>query len=613
MRHLVLIAALAACGKSASDSGVAGTRSPPTESDTDTDIDTDADADADTDTDADTDADTDTAPSGLVEAKDPGPPGYPAVIDALSIRVATGTGATDGTDDPQYVCLTEPADLATDCFKLDHGDWNDNEPGDVGEWQFTGVGLARADVTQVSLRTSDGGDRWVPTCMDLRFDGEPVYCQPLDVWIGDAGDETLAWIDPDGLHQACEACVDGPLTHGPLVGGTEPDRFRVKVRTDATRPVALRAGLSADLSDAVTVAWAYPSPADDYTAVLEARGALPDTAYHYGLVVDGTLHAPPYAPIRTAPEPATAGTYRIAIGSCAKEDDQPIFSRIQDTDPDLFLLIGDAHYANSGVLGTLRRFWRWSWERPERASLLATVPSLTIWDDHDFVENNSHGADFDAFPPEERENALKAIAEYTANPAYGTADTPGVFFRHAIGDVDLFMLDDRYHREDPDDVAEPAMLGEGQLAWLIDELTASTATFKLLVSGSTWSPESSNTGDGWESHAAEREAILDHVAATGITGVVLVSGDVHRSEIRLLAREVGYDVPELTSSNLAYSAPSACQADGGDVVVCVDSSELFMLVDLDTTAADPTLTATIVDADGAERATWSIAVSELTP
>lgn len=547
----------------------------------------------------------------LHHATDPGPPRFPEVIDVLTIQILTGSGTHDGTDDLMVVCLTEPDDLEEDCFALDHGNYNDNEPGDIGVWHFSGLGLPRSEVTEVSLRTAEGADQWVPMCMDLRFDGEPVYCEDsLDVKIGDAKGETTAWIDPAGLHNACDSCRAEPLTHGPLIGGPEPDRFRVKVRTDATRQVILRAGTQPDLSDAIDVAYAYPSPRDDFTAVLEATGASPDETYHYGLVVDGELYAPPWAPVRTAPVPGTPQHTRLAIGSCSKNEDQPIFASIGAAEPDLFLLVGDAHYANSGYLGTLRRYWRWSWERPERASFLSNVPSLVVWDDHDFVDNNSYGADFLEWPSYERDNALKAIQEYTANPSYGEGVTSGVFFHYPYGDLDLFFLDGRFYREDPDDVSDPTMLGETQLAWLLEELSASTATFKFLVSGSTWSLETTNTSDGWVAHEKERAVIFDHIVAESIPGVVLISGDVHRSEVRLLEVEGGYAIPEITSSNLAYSGLGSCRS-SDDLITCVDEVHSFVVVDTDTTLADPMLTATILGEDSSTRAVWATTASAL--
>ena len=36
--------------------------------------------------------------------------------------------------------------------------------------------------------------------------------------------------------------------------------------------------------------------------------------------------------------------------------------------------------------------------------------------------------------------------EYWANPGYGTESTVGTFFQWSWGDVDFFLLDDRYHR-----------------------------------------------------------------------------------------------------------------------------------------------------------------------
>lgn len=530
------------------------------------------------------------------EAPDPGPPDFPSTISVLSFSARTGEGRFDGTDDNALsLCLSE-----TDCFRMNVADVNDFRLGEIDVYHFEDVDLPRAAVDRVEIRSARGVDAWRPSCLEIRFDGEPVYCE-TDIaggaFFGNDAGEIESWVDPAGLHEACRTCYPRELTHGPMLGAVESTRARVLVRTEATRPVALRVARGDSLDGAPTVSWVYPSPRRDFTGVLEVSGLAPDTDYVYGVEVDGARLAGPL-PLRTARAPGAPGALRFAFGSCTRSDDQPIFSAVLDAEPDLFLFLGDNHYANSGDLGGLRWFYRWALERPERAAMLARVPTLATWDDHDYTGNNT-----DATAPG-KDVALRVFAEYWANPSVGAPGLPGVFTRHRIGDVEIFLVDDRYHRGEDDSV-----LGAPQTAWLLDALETSDATFRVVGCGSQWTAAGSS--DSWAAFLPARDALLAAIRDRGIEGVVLLSGDIHRSEMRLIARGAagGYDLPELTSSPLANST-SRCPGSSAELRRCY-SGESFLTVDLDTAAADPTLTARLRDVGGETLEEWVVRRSEL--
>ncbi|MGP1353878.1 MAG: alkaline phosphatase D family protein [Parasphingopyxis sp.] len=93
--------------------------------------------------------------------------------------------------------------------------------------------------------------------------------------------------------------------------------------------------------------------------------------------------------------------------------------------------------------------------------------------------------------------------------------------------------------------AEPgSMLGSRQFRWLTDSLSGSPAAWKLcassvpvlplgldfrydIESGETVDDEVVFTIDSWEGYPTERKALLDHIAADDISGVVFLSGDHH--------------------------------------------------------------------------------------
>ena len=94
------------------------------------------------------------------------------------------------------------------------------------------------------------------------------------------------------------------------------------------------------------------------------------------------------------------------------------------------------------------------------------------------------------------------------NPAYGSEEWPGCWFKLSIADVDFFMLDGRFYRTNPY-TEKPSMLGPEQKAWFLKELGQSQATFKVLASPVPWSFNTKNKSrDTWNGFRDERNEIL---------------------------------------------------------------------------------------------------------
>ncbi len=529
--------------------------------------------------------------------QDPGPPSFPEAVEIVHLTLRTGEGGFDGSDDGEVRACLGP----DRCLSPYLPEWNDLEPGSLDVSAHEGLGWSRAELDRFTIGTTDGGDQWQPTGFQVSLDGEVVYCREhTDLEIGDASDELLSWTDPEGLGLGCESVFESKLTHGPMVGAVGPSQATLWFRTDATRQVRVFvAADEASLATAEAVHTAWPLASEDFTHRVTIQGLQPDTRYVYRVEVEGQVFGP--HELRTAPEDGAAGLFTMAFGSCSKDDAQPVFGAVVAWDPDLFLFIGDNHYGNTDHLSDLRQHYRWAHERPLRSDLLATTSSLATWDDHDFVGNNTDGSE------PGRDTALRVFQEYWANPAFGLDEAPGVFYRQRWGDVELFVLDVRYHRG-----VDGTLLGQLQRDWLLDALTESDATFKLLASGSQWSPYGSD--DSWAAWDFDREQIFAAIADLGIGGVVLLSGDIHRFELRELSpASGGYPLPELSSSPLAYPTPSSCGSDDSepDRLFCLGGVNGFIGLTIDTTLADPALTAEIVDGSGFVQERWTILRSEL--
>jgi len=352
------------------------------------------------------------------------------------------------------------------------------------------------------------------------------------------------------------------LMQGPMVGAVSPSEARIWARTTGEYSVAIQFATDWEMKSAKTTAAVVASKANDYVVVVTLTDLAPATEYFYRVLVNGEgdkyLSEYPAFRFTTAPPKGTPASFRIAFGSCPKfQDDrvQPIWPVISSFEPDLFFWIGDNIYGDTLDPDILREEYRRQRDVPGLQPLLHNTPHLAVWDDHDFALNNHDRTNPIKF------EALEVFKDYWANPSYGLPDVPGVFFTYSYGEVDFFFVDDRFYRDpnsDPD-TPEKTMLGPAQFTWLENELAASKAIFKVIVSGSGFSKAKGEGGDSWAAFLHERDRLFNFIRDQEISGVVLASGDSHIGELNVIpwSEKGGYDYYDLVSSPLAQRNPDS--------------------------------------------------------
>jgi len=352
------------------------------------------------------------------------------------------------------------------------------------------------------------------------------------------------------------------LMQGPMVGAVSPTSAMIWLRTSGEYDISIQYATNFEMRSAATTDTVKSSKADDYTLVITIDNLEPATEYFYRVLVNGEgdkyLKEFPAFRFATAPLKGVATNFRVAYGSCPKfQDDrvQPIWPVISGFEPDLFFWIGDNIYGDTLDPDILREEYRRQRDVHGLQPLLHNTPHLAVWDDHDFALNNHDRTNPIKF------EALEVFKDYWANPSYGLADVPGVFFSYSYGSVDFFFVDDRFYRApntDPD-TPEKTMLGKAQFEWLPNELTASEAVFKVIVSGSGFSEAKGEGGDSWAAFLHERNRLFDFIRDNEITGVVLATGDSHIGELNVIpwSDHEGYDLYDLVSSPLAQRNPDS--------------------------------------------------------
>ena len=399
------------------------------------------------------------------------------------------------------------------------------------------------------------------------------------------------------------------LLQGPMVGFVSDREARIWVRVNGNHKVQVRyrAVKSEKNGGGLAPRAVSALPENDYTAVIALSGLDPDTAYRYELLINGKEavggKSRPARVFRTLPQSRKPGKFRVAFGSCASVDVDPvqrIWWAVSSARPHAFLWLGDNIYGDSGNLSVLRRKYRRQRGVKNLLDFQASVPQLAIWDDHDFGLNDGDRR-FSG-----KGNSLRVFREYWANPGYGLPGTPGVFFRWSIGDVDFFLLDTRTHR-DPNrtlDGPDKTHLGTRQKEWLKAELRRSRAVFKVLVASGAWTEGKGGLGDSWGAFLNERDEVFRYIRDHGITGVFLLAGDSHLPRINVIPWSDfgGYDLYEVISSPLAQGVYRGRFLPGGFRPVRPPNafSKNFGLLEFDTMAEPARVTLRLIGEKGGD-------------
>ena len=293
---------------------------------------------------------------------------------------------------------------------------------------------------------------------------------------------------------------------------------------------------------------------------------------------------PTLGQLATAPAPGTrdvsvvfsADTAGQGWGLDPAHDGMKTYASMLGVEPDLFVNLGDAIYADAPIVGEVRlddgAVWRnvvsaakskvaetvdeyrgnyrYNLQDAHMRRFNAAVPQLTVWDDHEVRDN---------WYPERRQDddprfALKSVAlqaaharqaciEYTPLPIDG-ADPERLYRAVRYGPVEVFLLDLRSYRGSNSRNRQAVLsnatahMGAAQLTWLKRALVASTARWKIMASSLPIGLVVRDGPDDFEAVAQgdagpplgrelEIADLLRFIRDETIDNVVWVTGDVH--------------------------------------------------------------------------------------
>lgn len=421
-------------------------------------------------------------------------------------------------------------------------------------------------------------------------------------------DTTPDTAEPPPERFAPNAVREEPGAFPYAVQSGDPTPSGVVLQTRYTGDAALTAVVFApdDASGAGDVAWKGPAPTADGGFVhLELAGALePDTAYAFAFVLGDARS--PVGRFKTAPAANEGDVVVFGASSCARYDLRPFdcLGWAAADELDFFALLGDTTYADDSLtLAAYRERWRENLTQPSYHALFRSTSVVAIWDDHE-VENNW---DPETFPADRLALARQAFEEHVAVPR--DAAHPGRYWRKlSFGRaLDVFVIDGRAERrKSTRGTADEQYLGHAQADWLMAELSASPAAFKVILNGvpiTNWPPLYLGADDRWEGYAVQRRKILSHVADDGVTGVLWVAGDHHFAAVTHLDPPGG----EFAAMNEVLVGPIAHLNPALSIIELTGSPAQFPFLSgsrnygrftVDLRGATPTLTVEHVDDRG---------------
>ena len=261
---------------------------------------------------------------------------------------------------------------------------------------------------------------------------------------------------------------------------------------------------------------------------------------------------------------SSSDRFTIAFGSC-NDQLRPnlLWDDVRAAQPDVWMWGGDNIYADTDDVSKIASMYSAQKAIPEYAQMIAEVPVIGGWDDHDYGKNDA-GADYVS-----REGSQQALLDFLGVPE----DDPrrkqeGTYafhdYRAGSKKIRIIILDTRYFRTaltpgtggdryQPNPFGEGELLGEVQWDWLENSLSNSRADFHIIMS----SIQFLSSKHGWEKWANFPHEVVrfkELVTRLRPKGLILLSGDRHISEFSgAIVPGLNYELIDFTSSGLTHA------------------------------------------------------------
>jgi alkaline phosphatase D len=421
--------------------------------------------------------------------------------------------------------------------------------------------------------------------------------------------------------------VNAQIKNGPMVGYSDMKEVMLWVQTEKAAKVKFNYWEQETPNKKMTTEEVLTTKKDGFVAKIVCDQVTMSKKYGYEVLIDNKKIARNYPLTFQTQElwqyRKDPPNFKFALGSCnyinEPETDRPgrayggfneIFKSIYDKKPDFMIWGGDNLYYRepdwNTRTGMIHRNTH-SRNIPELQPLLGSTHHYAIWDDHDFGPNDSDRSFW------QKDMSLDIFKLFWANPNYVFKDEActGTF---QWGDVQFFLLDDRWFRTPNENfTGNRDYYGKKQLNWLVDALTGSNATFKIIVTGGQV-VNPAKVFENMSNYEAERDELLKKITDAKIKGVLFVSGDRHHTVLQKLDRAgANYPLYDLTVSPLTSGPAKPIKAEDNSPIVdgTLFTERNFGICEVSGTQKDRVLKISIFDSKGEQKWVREIKANEL--
>lgn len=291
-------------------------------------------------------------------------------------------------------------------------------------------------------------------------------------------------------------------------------------------PVGLRLAVStsADLSSPT---YFTPVSVTSGVARFELSGLAANTQHYCALEINSVLQLSTIGQFKTLP--VGASSFKIAIAGDARTGSRAdTFTRVLEQAPLLFIHLGDMHYENidEARASRFRQAYRKVLASPTQAELYQRVPTVYVWDDHDYGANDADGSSVT------RDTACEIYREQVPHlPLEEAGPTGSIYHSFEIGRCVFIVMDQRSEaspKGSTDDAAK-TMLGAAQKAWVKSVLSdvANASKLFVLICPRLWGGVATAGADHWGGFTTERTELCDYIQANCPGRVCVISADMH--------------------------------------------------------------------------------------
>lgn len=260
-------------------------------------------------------------------------------------------------------------------------------------------------------------------------------------------------------------------------------------------------------------------------------GLTPNTVYTVKFVVDGVTQLDVgIVRAKTRLPALVPASFVVTGGSCQfTSSNHPIYRAMAAKNPEVFVHMGDLHYADPTTAAAWRTAVDGSMSTPNFQYLLQRAPFYWTWDNHDRIILDAGAS---ASPLNMGYTDPATNTQWRTYSGSGDQLATNAAGRAWLSGRVLFVQTDQWtNKDDPDAVAEPrTFLGSTQKQAFKDvlQIANDTPNIALVVWWSSWT--TLNNGNGrWNSfpaETAELEAFIDARPALK-KKMVLIGGDSH--------------------------------------------------------------------------------------